>query len=62
MPDQLTYSVADAARAIGIGKNTMYELVAAGRVPHLRIGRSIRIPVASLQAWVLEQAESTVRV
>lgn len=56
MPDALTYSVPEAAKALGLGKNTLYELVASGRIPHIRNGRTIRIPKALLGEWLHNEA------
>jgi excisionase family DNA binding protein len=40
--------VATAARVLGIGRNQTYVAIAAGDIPSVRIGRSIRVPVAGL--------------
>lgn len=56
MPDQLTYSVPEAAKALGLGKNTLYELVASGRIPHIRSGRTIRIPKELIREWLHNEA------
>ncbi len=42
----------EAARLLRLGRNSVYELVACRRLPALRFGRTIRIPRASLEAWV----------
>ncbi len=42
----------DAARALSIGRTTMYELVAAGEIGVVHIGRSVRVPVDALHAFV----------
>lgn len=54
--DVLTISVEEAARLLGIGRNTAYDLVREGRLPHLRFGRTIRIPLAALSSWLDRQA------
>jgi excisionase family DNA binding protein len=49
-PDKpLLLRVADAARLLSVSRSTMYQLVASGQVPVVRIGRSIRIPRAGLE-------------
>lgn len=45
----------EAAEMLAIGRTRIYEMLAAGEVPSIRIGRSIRIPVAALNKWVEEQ-------
>jgi excisionase family DNA binding protein len=46
----LTLTVEQAARLLGIGRSTAYELVHTGDIPSLRLGRRIVVPLASLVA------------
>lgn len=48
----LLLRMTDAARVLSIGCTTMYELVAAGEIEVVRIGRSARVPVAALDEFV----------
>ena len=48
----LLLSVNEAARVLQIGRSKLYELLAAGELPVVRIGRSVRIPTAALEQWV----------
>ena len=48
----LLLTVPEAARLLHLGRNSVYELVACRQLPALRFGRAIRIPRASLEAWV----------
>jgi len=41
---------------LGIGRNAAYELVRSGRLPHLRFGRTIRVPVEALHSWLLRES------
>lgn len=52
VPPQLLVKVEEAARLCRISRSRMYELMAAGEVPSLSIGRSRRIPLDRLQAWI----------
>ncbi len=54
---QLLVKVEEAARLCRISRSQMYELMAAGEVPSLSIGRSRRIPLDRLQAWIDAQIE-----
>lgn len=45
----------EAAETLGIGRTRVYEMLACGELPSIRIGRSIRVPVAALQKWVEER-------
>ena len=42
----------DAAIALGVSRTKVYELMASGRLSSLKIGRSRRIPVDALTAFV----------
>ena len=46
----LTLTVEQAAKVLGIGRSTAYELVHTGDIPSLRLGRRIVVPVAPLAA------------
>ena len=48
----LLLGVRDAAQVLGIGRSTLYELIAAGGIEVVHIGRSARVPVVALQAFV----------
>ena len=50
--DRLLLRPAEAAEAIGIGRSKVYELLASGDLPSIRIGGVIRVPVTSLHAWI----------
>ena len=56
MTEHLLLRVEEAARTLQIGRNKVYELVAAGTIPSLHIGRVLRIPAQGLQEWIREQA------
>jgi excisionase family DNA binding protein len=47
----------EAADAIGVSRARFYELLAAGKIKSIKIGRSRRIPVEELQGWVSEELE-----
>lgn len=45
-------SVPEAARLLGIGRTTAYELIAAGELEVIHIGRSARVPVDAIDEFV----------
>ncbi len=47
--ESLTYSVEEAARVLGIGRNGAYEAVRRGDIPSIRIGKRYLIPKAALE-------------
>jgi excisionase family DNA binding protein len=54
---KLTYSVEEARKALGVGRNTMYEAIKRGDIPSIRIGKRILIPVASLDKFLKKERE-----
>jgi excisionase family DNA binding protein len=48
--------VEDAARLLSLGRSKAYELVAAGELPVVRIGRSVRVPAMALDQYVARLA------
>ena len=45
-------SVAEAAAALGVGRTTAYELIAAGQLETVHIGRAARVPAAAVEELV----------
>ena len=50
--ERLLLRPTEAAESIGIGRSKVYELLASGELPSIRIGGSIRVPVDKLRAWI----------
>ena len=53
----LLLNVAAAAKLLSLGRTKMYALIAAGDVPVIRLGRSVRVPTSSLKKWVEDRAK-----
>ena len=49
--ERLLLRISEAAEALGIGKSTLYELIQAGEIPVVRVGRATRVPAAELRVW-----------
>jgi excisionase family DNA binding protein len=52
----LLLSVPEVAKALGLGRTKVYELIACEGLPVVRFGRAVRVSAASLQRWI-EQRE-----
>lgn len=50
--DRLLLRPIEAAEAIGVGRSKVYELLASGELPSIRVGASVRVPVDALRAWI----------
>lgn len=49
--------VDEVGKLLGVERSRAYHLIRIGVLPHVRIGGSIRIPRAALEAWLNQQAE-----
>lgn len=54
-PDPICVRVNEAARMIGVGRTKLYELIAAGEVETVKLGKATRITTASLHDLVKRQ-------
>lgn len=55
---RLLLRVDEAATATGISRAKLFELIASGEVPSIKVGRSRRIPVDALRAWIAAQVNA----
>lgn len=55
-PAPLLLTVPEAARACKISRGLAYDLIARGELPHVRLGRVIRVPRLGLEAWIDREA------
>lgn len=52
-------SVSDAAKQMGVHRNTVYDLIRANRIPAFKIGRRVLIKRDLLFAYIDQLADST---
>jgi excisionase family DNA binding protein len=52
--ERLLLRPAEAAEILGVSRSKLYELIAQGKIPSVRLdeGRLIRVPIAALKALV----------
>lgn len=55
----LLLTIPQAAEALSVGRNKIYELIKREGLPTVTIGGMMRIPVHSLQAWIEEQEQKS---
>lgn len=53
-PEMMT--VQEAAVYLRISRDLAYELIAGGELPHVRLGRVIRVPRFGLEQWISRKA------
>jgi excisionase family DNA binding protein len=56
MSERLTYSVDEAAKLLGISRNSAFAGVKAGEIPSVKIGHRRLVPVAALQKMLADAA------
>jgi len=42
----------EAAATLGVGRTRIYQLLAIGALPSVRVGRSVRVPMNALREWI----------
>jgi excisionase family DNA binding protein len=50
--EQLGYSIAEAAKAAGVGRSTIYEQIASGRLHARKLGRRTIILKSDYREWL----------
>ena len=56
---KLAYTVTEAAEAMSVSKDKIYDLVGAGQIGYYRMGRDILIPHDSVLAYQARRVEET---
>ncbi|MGW8201212.1 helix-turn-helix domain-containing protein [Sphingomonas bisphenolicum] len=54
-PEPICVRINEAARMIGVGRTKLYELIAAGEIETVKLGKATRITTASLHDLVRRQ-------
>ncbi len=53
--ERMLYRPEEAAEVLGISRARLYELVAAGIIPSIKVGASRRVPADALRDWIANQ-------
>ena len=56
--DRLTLTVEEAASLIGISRGLAYKLARSGKLPTIRLGRRLLVPMASLKLMLTQTKTS----
>ncbi len=59
--DRAYLTVAELRDELGVSTPTAYSLIERGSIPHVRVGRSIRVHRDTLDTWRREQEEASVK-
>ena len=55
--EPLLLRAGEVAKLLGLGRSTVFAMLAAGELPVVRIGRSVRVPRVALERWVDERTD-----
>ncbi len=53
---ELTLTVEETAKVLGCSTDKVYEMAAQNKIPHVHLGKLIRVPRAALEKWLLDTA------
>ena len=53
--EPLLLRATEVGKLLGLGRSKVFAMLAAGQLPAIRIGRSVRVPREALERWVREQ-------
>jgi excisionase family DNA binding protein len=56
--EPLAVDIPEACRLTGLGRSKLYELLSAGDIPSVKIGKRRVVPVASLRQWLAKLSNS----
>lgn len=58
MPERELLRVEEVQAILGIGRSKVYEMVAQGELPTIRLGRLVRVPRGELARWIERRTNS----
>ncbi len=59
LPTRLLLRVPEVAQTLGLGKTKVEELIAAGALPVVRIGKCVRVSAKTLEKWIEQQEQAS---
>ena len=60
--EKATLTVIETAEYLGIGRNQTYRMINDGILPAVKIGRQFRVPLISLEKWLINEAEKSLKI
>lgn len=52
LPERLAVSVPEAAQMLGLSRSSAYEAARTGRLPTVRVGHRVLVPMTALRDWL----------
>ena len=57
LKSNLLLTASQAADSLAISPRKLWGMTTSGEIPHIRLGRCVRYPVADLQRWIDRQKQ-----
>jgi excisionase family DNA binding protein len=54
----LLLRVEDAARMLSVSKSHLWGLIWGGQIPHVKLGRAVRVPQRALEEWISDNSSA----
>ena len=55
--EPLLLKAEEVAKLLRVGRSKVFAMLAAGELPVVRLGRSVRVPRAALEGWIEERIQ-----
>ena len=55
--NEVIYTIPEVAQYLKLSKSKVYHLVQTGQMPHIRIGKNVRVRESDLKEWIDEQSQ-----
>lgn len=55
-------SIAQTCRHLAFSRTKVHQLLKSGRLPSMKIGRSVRIPTAAVEEWLAHERHNSGKV
>jgi excisionase family DNA binding protein len=59
--ERLALTPSETAKALGLSRTKLYELLRSGELPSRRIGRVLRVPKSAITRWLESQGADDAR-
>jgi len=56
MMNEMFYTIPEVAQYLKLSKSKVYHLVQTGQLPHIRIGKNVRVKDSELHKWIDQQS------
>ena len=57
MPPKFLFRIHEVCEVLGLSRSKVYQLISAGDLPVVRVGKSVRVTAEDLSLWVTKLTE-----